>query len=654
MSLKTWLQSGGKKAEKRKVADQEGKETDNVSSSVEPTPSTSSANELGCKAAAEMPTDSAKRPRRKAARKYDPTYLKLGFFWKGTEEEPCPQCVVCAEVLCNDSMKPANLKRHLHTKHPTLKDKPVDFFQRKRDELKQSKATIRSCTAPSALAQEASYAASLLVAKSGQPHTICSRLCLPLAKKITQIMCGEKAAKQLDLVPLSADTVSRRIRSMSNDVLKTLTERIKNSRFYCLQLDETTDVADLANLLVYVRYEYEGKVREDFLCCQPLQTRTTAEHIFQLLDTFVQEHGIDWKRCIGVCTDGARAMCGRHSGVAARIREVAPEMRWTHCSIHREALAVKKMPDELKSVLDSAVKTVNFIKARPMHSRLFQVLCDEMGSEHVQLLLHTEVRWLSRGKVLSRLFELHKEVFVFLQDKNFTLSHLFEDTVWLSELAYLSDIFSRLNELNLGLQGLSVNVFDVQDKISAAVKKMELFEIRVKAGDVSPFPSLESFLSENDLQLDDSVRDNILAHVTSLRQQLREYFPVEPKGKNWIRNPFNIETSDMPTELNTAEQESLIELSCDETLKSDFKKQSLLDFWIQQHAEYPALSDKAVRILLPFATTYLCEKGFSSLAAIKTKYRSRLDAEPDLRLKLCSIEPDIRGLCAERQAHPSH
>ena len=97
---------------------------------------------------------------------------------------------------------------------------------------------------------------------------------------------------------------------------------------------------------------------------------------------------------------------------------------------------MKKMPDGLKSVLDSAVTSVNFIKARPMQSRLFQVLCDEMGSEHVQLLLHTEVRWLSRGKVLSRLFELHREVQV-------PLSDVFHDTVWLSQLAYLSDIFSR-------------------------------------------------------------------------------------------------------------------------------------------------------------------------------------------------------------------
>lgn len=42
-------------------------------------------------------------------------------------------------------------------------------------------------------------------------------------------MCGEKAARELNLVPLSNDTVSRRIHDMADDVKKTLIERIKNS-----------------------------------------------------------------------------------------------------------------------------------------------------------------------------------------------------------------------------------------------------------------------------------------------------------------------------------------------------------------------------------------------------------------------------------------
>lgn len=81
---------------------------------------------------------------------------------------------------------------------------------------------------------------------------------------------------------------------------------------------------------------------------------------------------------------------------------------------------------------------------------------------------------------------------------------------------------------------------------------------------------------------------------------------------------------------------------------------SLIDFWAARQSEYPELSRKAVNFLLPFATTYLCESGFSHLVMIKTKYRNRLDAESELRLKLTKITPKIESLCIKKQAHPSH
>jgi hypothetical protein len=104
---------------------------------------------------------------------------------------------------------------------------------------------------------------------------------------------------------------------------------------------------------------------------------------------------------------------GNHAGFVARTKEVATNVSWTHCCIHRQALASKRMPQGLKEVLENAVKIANFTKSRPTNSRVFQALCEEMGSLHNCLLTHTEVRWLSRGKILVRLFELRTEIIVF-------------------------------------------------------------------------------------------------------------------------------------------------------------------------------------------------------------------------------------------------
>jgi hypothetical protein len=40
-------------------------------------------------------------------------------------------------------------------------------------------------------------------------------------------------------------------------------------------------------LPVCVRYVYGGSIKEDILFCKPLETRTTGEDIFKVLDSFV-------------------------------------------------------------------------------------------------------------------------------------------------------------------------------------------------------------------------------------------------------------------------------------------------------------------------------------------------------------------------------
>lgn len=74
----------------------------------------------------------------KKRRKYDDNYLGLGFTWIGDTDCPKPQCVLCSEVLANSCLKPSYLRRHLHTKHGNLSQKPLTYFKAKLGELQKS------------------------------------------------------------------------------------------------------------------------------------------------------------------------------------------------------------------------------------------------------------------------------------------------------------------------------------------------------------------------------------------------------------------------------------------------------------------------------------------------------------------------------------
>ncbi|MBN3280396.1 SCND3 protein, partial [Polyodon spathula] len=89
------------------------------------------------------------------------------------------------------------------------------------------------------------------------------------------------------------------------------------SRFYAIQLDETTYIAGAAQLLVYIRFGYEESLMEEFLFCRPLLNRTTGKQIFAMLDNFIRE-GMRWDQCIGICSDGARSMTGKQSCLVTR------------------------------------------------------------------------------------------------------------------------------------------------------------------------------------------------------------------------------------------------------------------------------------------------------------------------------------------------
>lgn len=162
----------------------------------------------------------------------------------------------------------------------------------------------------------------------------------------------------------------------------------------------------------------------------------------------------------------------RHlKGFLALVKKANPDTIFTHCFLHREALVAKSLVPELNDVLQTVVKMVNFIKSRPLKSRLFESLCSSMDANHTQLLLHTEVRWLSRGHVLQRFYELREELLIFFTCEESEYSDFLNDTSWCNKVAFLADMFGKLYYLNKGMQGKQENILTSTHKISSFQQK---------------------------------------------------------------------------------------------------------------------------------------------------------------------------------------
>ena len=228
-------------------------------------------------------------------------------------------------------------------------------------------------------------------------------------------------------------------------------------------------------MICYVHFvDNDDNIVEDLLFCKPILTNCSAHALFAILNNFFQENNLEWKDCVGLCTDGALVMSGRFGRLRTLVQNVAVNAKWTHCLIQREALASKQLSSDLNGVLKAVVKTVNFIEARTLKARFFQRLCDELGAKHNNLLFYFNARWLFKGKVLLRVYELRKEIFIFLKEENRALAITFEGEVFLTQLAYLCDIFLKLNQLNISLQGKETHLLQLHDKITAFKRKLQL------------------------------------------------------------------------------------------------------------------------------------------------------------------------------------
>ncbi|KAI6648674.1 hypothetical protein LOD99_7901 [Oopsacas minuta] len=181
-------------------------------------------------------------------------------------------------------MRPSRMIDHLKSRHSDKVEKDVQFFIKLRDSRKTMGGIFRKIDRQNIDGLVASYNISLLIAKSGKPHTIGEKLILPAIQEAVTIVMHSDGGSVIKSIPLSNDTVA-------SDVEKTLYSILKTTEF-SLQIDESTLPGNEALLFAYVRYILEGIMFEEMLFARPLVTDTKGESIYKVMENFFQEKEI--------------------------------------------------------------------------------------------------------------------------------------------------------------------------------------------------------------------------------------------------------------------------------------------------------------------------------------------------------------------------
>ncbi|XP_060845950.1 general transcription factor II-I repeat domain-containing protein 2-like [Rhopalosiphum padi] len=531
-------------------------------------------------------------------RKFLAEWTEQYFFTLPVRAGAVPVCLICNSTVA--VVKCANLKRHYDTIHKDFEKKfPLDSAARK-DKLQAYLLSYKNSTTmlvKSMSGQEKSIEAALRVCwtlnKHQKPFTDSEIVKECILEVATALFEDKKdIINAIQNIPLSARSNTRRTELLADDNKNNLIHILQMAPCYAIAIDESCDIVDSEQMSIFVRFlDAESKVfRDELLALLPLKCKTRGEDLFKTFDDFMTKSNISYDKIVSISTDGAPAMIGKEKGFVKRIKDKNAEILSYQCIIYQTSLC-GKLSTTLKEVMDIMIKLINFLRSRSaLQHRQFKDFLFECDSVYSDLIQHNNIRWLSKGKVIERFWSIKEEVITFLvnldsQESKQYHKFLTNESNMLS-VAFLKDILTYLNVLNIELQGHNKLICDLISSVSAFRRKLEIFEEDIKNQDFIHFPTILEYKKNSDIDcsmflsfLSDlgeefGKRFKDFADIGKLSQFLKNPFEVSPTGE-WI---------DVATKLfrlpKSSLQMEIIDLQEDISLQMN-KTSSTEDFWIK-------------------------------------------------------------------------
>ena len=142
----------------------------------------------------------------------------------------------------------------------------------------------------------------------------------------------------LQNISFSRLIVQRRVADIAAKLTVQLKQKVKEFCFYSLAMNESIDCCDTVQLVVYIRcVDKDLNISKELAVMQSMKGRTTGKDICtELINGVNKNLAYSSASLVANCTDGAQAMCGKHTGEASLIQEVIERrIIRQHCTIHQ-------------------------------------------------------------------------------------------------------------------------------------------------------------------------------------------------------------------------------------------------------------------------------------------------------------------------------
>ena len=328
-----------------------------------------------------------------------------------SEAANCPGCPSCALMYCSECLiqgtpgfkgrpnpfvegcsnfHPNAVQGHQQRYHPNQIQGQTDITEGLAQQCEQQKLKIID------LMKNAHWLAKHRIGFRTFPSLL--QLGTDLGLHLSKTYCNKNACRDFVL-------------SIAAIVTEDINADARASPVIGLMIDESTDVANINEMIVYIRILRSAtRVFETVFWAIVEVDEATGIGLANTVKQLFKQRNVPINKVRCMATDGASAMTGPHSGCVQCIRESAGDnMLGVHCIAHRQALACKDAMEgnECAEWFDGCLHNIcHYHTKSPKRQKHLEALLEVQCIKALRLVTVAKTRWLSRQAAVHRVLHL--------------------------------------------------------------------------------------------------------------------------------------------------------------------------------------------------------------------------------------------------------